>query len=248
MRLRRIVSRGGLTKEAINARLDRLAGKQQDSWNNQELRRRSRAATRVWTARHSQTPIVVDVFYGDITSRSFMSSEELRDVRRAVLSPEDTLISAGGGVALALLEKAGQHQTLNELSKFQRVRHKEVVVTSGGELPVNYIFHAAATDLDHDGKSSITTADIEETMGKALKIAVALEVKAVFLPLVGAGLEAINPEASFAAMLAAVRAFAEATTSYSIQLAFVIRDEGTLSRREIGETMRATLGTDFEVR
>ena len=183
MRLRRIFARGGLTEDAIKTRLRRLEDKQQDRRRNQDLIKRSRGLVRLWSARRAGASVSVEVVYGDISSRSFMSSQEPRDVRRAVVSPEDTLISAGGGVALALLKKAGQHQILNELSKFQRVRHKEVVVTSGGELPANYIFHAAATNLDCDGNSSVTACDVCETMQQALRMAMALEVRLLFLPL-----------------------------------------------------------------
>lgn len=56
--------------------------------------------------------------YGDVTKRLWMSHEEFERVTRAVVSPEDTCISAGGGVAYLLLEKAGKYAILNELSKF----------------------------------------------------------------------------------------------------------------------------------
>ena len=82
-----------------------------------------------------------------------MAHDDFANTRRAVISPDDTLISASGGAALALVLKAGPQVVLNELSKFSSVTQCQIVVTSGGDLPVHYIYHAAATRLNPDGAS-----------------------------------------------------------------------------------------------
>ena len=245
MRLRLNLSRGGLTPEAIQKRLTKLAGKASERNSPAKLLTRSLSPTKVWTATGKTCAMQAEIAYGDITSRSMMGTSE-GEVRQAVISPEDTMISAGGGVALALLHKAGQQIVLNELSKFPHVNHRDVVVTSGGELPVNYIFHCAATALDRDGKSSITPADIEATLGTALHLATELGVGCIFLPLIGAGTEGMDPGESLDAILRALKAFAASAPACRMALRIVIREEGTLTRREVGAHLAAVLGPDFE--
>jgi len=50
-----------------------------------------------------------------------MSDPAFSGMRRAVVSPEDTTVSAGGGVALRLLTLAGPRYLLNELTKLPDV-------------------------------------------------------------------------------------------------------------------------------
>ena len=119
--------------------------------------------------------------------------------RRAVVSPEDTAISAGGGVAYALLQKAGQFNILNELAKLAPVDHGDVAVTSGGELPVHYIFHAAAMMIRRDATYLIAKADVFRTMSRVLELADALDVKVLWVPLLGAGVGSVPATGSLAA-------------------------------------------------
>jgi O-acetyl-ADP-ribose deacetylase (regulator of RNase III) len=177
-----------------------------------------------------------------------MASTALGAVRRAVISPEDTLISAGGGVALALLRKAGQHILLNELSKFDEVRHGEVVVTSGCELPVAYIFHVAATLLRGDGSSLISESDVSQAVVNILSIAKSLDVRGLFMPLIGAGLEGMPPRRSLSAILQGIAKAERFATDELVQVAVVIRDEGTISRQEVGSCLEALASSGFDLR
>jgi O-acetyl-ADP-ribose deacetylase (regulator of RNase III) len=76
-----------------------------------------------------------------------MVEREFQDRRRAIISPDDTFLSAGGGVAEGIMNKAGMQAIINELKKFGRIEHGSIAVTSAGKLPVHYIFHTAAIDI-----------------------------------------------------------------------------------------------------
>src|SRR5215813_9942297 len=139
MRLRAVLAQGGLNTDAIDTRLRRL-----DERLQQELDQgipESPRPVHVGRWRHEQMEHEVSIFYGDLASRTLLDWPDLGTGRRAVISPDDIFLSAGGGAALALLEKAGKTSVLNEIAKLQPVVHREVAVTSGFNLPVNYILH-----------------------------------------------------------------------------------------------------------
>jgi O-acetyl-ADP-ribose deacetylase (regulator of RNase III) len=227
MRLRDVLSRGGLSTDAIDVRLRRL-----EQRARQERQQGSPAAAspeHAWQGCREATEHRVDVLYGDLASHSLLAFP-LGDGRRAVISPDDTFLSAGGGAALTLLEKAGKTPLLSE-----------VVVTSAFNLPVNYIFHAATVALKTDGSSNTTTEDVKATTTSALRAAHALATRIVFAPLIGAGTEAVPASKSLSAILAAFADFIQGTPTFPLDLAIVIRQEAELSRNEVGEVLKASL-------
>jgi len=245
MRLQHIFTQGGLTPQAILRRLEKLDQKEQSRTRGQDLSTRAQTATRVWKAVGHKSKLSLEILYGDITSRSLMDSGDPL-LRSAVTSPEDNFVSASGGVALALLRKAGQHTILNELSKFSKVEQGNVVVTSGGELPVNYIFHAAATQLAPDGASKVSPGDIFKTMNSVFEAALSLQVTQIFVPLIGSG-EGIRPVESLEAILRAVKQFDADHPTTQLHLSIVILDEGTLGRKEVGICLNNTMHKEFVV-
>lgn len=245
MRLQHIFTQGGLTPQAILRRLEKLDQKEQDRSRGQDLTTRAQMATRVWKAVGEKSRLSLEVLYGDITSRSLMDSGDPQ-LRSAVTSPEDNFVSASGGVALALLRKAGQHTILNELSKFSKVEQGNVVVTSGGELPVNYIFHAAATQLAPDGTSKVTSNDIFKTMNSVFEAALSLQVTQIFVPLIGSG-EGVRPVESLEAIVRAVKLFGADHDTAQLHLSIVILDEGMIGRKEVGICLSNTMDKGFVV-
>jgi O-acetyl-ADP-ribose deacetylase (regulator of RNase III) len=63
----------------------------------------------------------------------------------AIVSSDDTSLSMGSGVADEVRRVAGD-SVLEELARRAPVRLGDVVVTTAGRLPVQYIFHAITTD------------------------------------------------------------------------------------------------------
>jgi O-acetyl-ADP-ribose deacetylase len=234
MRLRNVFAKAGLTPGAIDTHLKKLA----------EQRRQITNATRpheaevVVTAQRENAKVTIQVLYGDITSRSLMAGESFAG-RRAVVSAEDTCISAGGGVAYALLRKAGPQTILNELSKLAPAQHREVVVTSGGNLPVHYIFHAAALKIEADATYSVTGDDVSQTVDAALGLATALDVRVLLVPLIAAGVGPLSPAQSFRAILKSLAAFEGVHGVVTIRI--VVFKESLLPRLDIESILREVL-------
>ncbi|MFN0051550.1 MAG: SIR2 family protein [Planctomycetales bacterium] len=245
MRLRRSFTEGGLSEEAVKKRLDQL-----NSANRRrtlDLQRRSENVRRIVSATEKGGVRSVQVLYGDITSRSLMGADEFSSARRAVVSPDDNFLSAGGGAALALLNKGGLHGLLHELSKFGKVAQREVVVTSGGDLPVHYLLHAATTQLKLDGTSTVMCEDVTQTLRTALVMATHLGVSVVFTPLIAAGTEAMPAIDSLTSVLLAMADFPQANVVGEFRLVIVIRDEATLARADVERCLEQTLGAEFEI-
>ena len=67
-----------------------------------------------------------------------------------------------------ILSKAGTHGLLNELGKLAPIPQREVAVTSGGNLPVQYIIHAAAISIGPDANYAVTADDVRDEKVKVL--------------------------------------------------------------------------------
>jgi O-acetyl-ADP-ribose deacetylase (regulator of RNase III) len=187
----------------------------------------------------------VRVSYGDITSTAMMADPEFGTMRRAVISPEDTTISAGGGVALRLLTKAGPQFLLNELSKLGPIDQGTCAVSSAGNLPVHYILHAAPLRICPDGFYDISSKLIEGAVQASLSCAEALGVGAIWIPLLGAGVGTVPPHESLKAILCAV---AKSSTALRCRcLGIVIFQESILRKDVVRTTMDAVLGNSFSV-
>jgi O-acetyl-ADP-ribose deacetylase (regulator of RNase III) len=149
----------------------------------------------------------VDIVYGDITNQGLLTNYYPANGRRAIISPDDTMISAGGGVALSILSAAGPQLLLNELGKLAPIPHGSVAVTSAGGLPLHYIFHAAALQIDEYGDYQVTADSVRSVVHDCLNKSGALDVNVIFLPLIGAGLAGLSATESLGAILGAADEF-----------------------------------------
>lgn len=174
------------------------------------------------------------VVYADITSRGTMTQVGGGASRAGVVSPEDTMLSAGGGVALALAEKAGRRMILNELGKHAPIPHGTAIVTSAGDLPLRYIFHAAALKIDADGQYHVAPDDVRGAVEDAVAKAAALDVDLLLVPLLGAGVAGLSPAESLAAIVGV--AF-ENSLANAPSITIVILDERTLSEADVRDTV-----------
>jgi O-acetyl-ADP-ribose deacetylase (regulator of RNase III) len=240
MRLQNVFSAtAGLSAAAIEIHLKKLADerKRLQTRENEHI-----ASETVCTAKRTATGSEIRVVYGDITSRALMATEP---GRRAVLSPEDTYISAGGGVAFSLLLKAGKRTILNELAKLMPIEQGEVAVTSGGELPVQYIIHGAALKIQKDASYSVEPKHVRRTIDSALRCAAALGVTTLFVPLIAAGVGPLTPLESFEAITGAFSEWAK--TAPALTLIVVIFKESQLPRARVLSSLKRTLPRQFRV-
>ena len=243
MRLRDLFRRADLSEEAINkhiSSLDRKRTLPEISEGNRQL------PECVYTACSNRTPIEIRIMYGDITSRSFMGGEEFQGIRRAIISPEDTFVSAGGGVAEALLAKAGPQYIINEIAKFSPIEQGTIAVTSAGKLPAHYIFHAAAIKITQNASYLVTKQSVYNAMIDALQKASELEIGALWVPLMGTGVATLKPKQALESILEAIRDWKNHKKKDMTILIFIYKDS-LLSRLIAYQSMRRILGSRFQI-
>ena len=148
--------------------------------------------------------VQIKVAYGDISSESMLNLVDGGLGVRAIVSPDDTCLSVGGGAALAIGERSGLRRVLFELSKFSPIELQDNVVTSGGVLPVHYIIHVAGVKVTENGANA-SKAAIVSTAYNAVDRAIALGVEYLWIPLLGAGVAKIQPKASLKSILKAIK-------------------------------------------
>ncbi len=248
MRLRFLFNRSAkLSHETTRQHLHALRTKRQqfDSMSATS----SGGPDHVMSAQDEAKRVEVRIVYGDITSRSLMGAREFEAKRRAVVSPEDTYISAGGGVAYGLLRRSGTRTTLTELAKFAPIEQRGVVATSAGELPVHYVLHAAALEIvDHpENPYEVTVDDVRGTARNVLELADALEVEVLWVPLLGAGVAGLDAADSLAGIVSAAVDFGGARSGRHMVINVVVFANRLLDRHDIRQTVEACVGSEFSI-
>lgn len=239
MRLRRVFGRAHLSPERVDEHIRNLKKPKPGSTNVDGRSRRVERAfelnqngRRVWLA------------YGDIASRSYLGHQSFGDEIRAVVSPDDTFLSVGGGVAVELAQRAGMRATLYEVSKFGPVPQGESRVTSAGSLPVHYIIHAATIEVSNDGYR-VTADDVRRTFRDILRRAAALSVEVLSVPLLGAGVAGLSAEDSFRGLLEGYNDLLSEPVPKTV--VFVIYSESLLARAAARTMVANLIATDDSV-
>jgi O-acetyl-ADP-ribose deacetylase (regulator of RNase III) len=232
MRLRRVFGRAKLSATRVDEHIKNLArpalAANDESDKQSPVERAfevTRYGKRIWVA------------YGNIASRSYLGHEDFHNSTRAVISPDDTFLSVGGGVAVALASRAGMRSILHEVSKFSPVPHGQSRVTSASDLPVHYIIHGATIEVTNTGYE-VTREAVRETFQDALRRAVALDVNLLSVPLLGAGVAGLSPDESFAGL---IDAYAAAGDDVPATVVFVIYKEAQIARAQARAMIDAAL-------
>jgi O-acetyl-ADP-ribose deacetylase len=187
MRIRNTFQRKGLSDRAYRDHIKRLelaqsriqssSSPRQPMWAFKDQAVRG-LATRVSTS--------VSLAYGSLADTRLLMEGRGDAKCAAVVSPEDTLLSIGGGTALALASAAGERTVLHDVSKLAPIPLGEVAVTSAGRLPVEYLFHGASVEIREE-ELIWSDESIYRTVRNALLKAVSLGVEVLFVPLLAAG-------------------------------------------------------------
>ena len=216
----------GLSSDAVDRHLSRLKAAQD---RLQQPVASADPAPRLVVEKPLQGDTQFRVLFGDITTRGMMMLAAEAGDCVGIVSPEDTLLSAGGGVALMLAEKAGLRTLLNDLGKVAPIDHGTAAVTSAGNLPVQYLFHAAALDIDTDGEYHVGVQRVTAAIGDVLEKAMALGVTSLLVPLLGAGAAGLSPSESLLAIWRAVHDHAMGGEALTVTVVIfseaVMRDE-----------------------
>ena len=141
--------------------------------------------------------------YGSLADPELLFKGRLGSRRAGILSPDDTFISIGGGTALAIANAAGYRRLVHDVSKLAPIALGDVAVTTAGNLPVEYILHGASIEIVEKGPKR-SPESIRKTVTNALKQCTALEIDALFVPLLAAGTGGVSAAESIAENLRGV--------------------------------------------
>jgi O-acetyl-ADP-ribose deacetylase (regulator of RNase III) len=144
--------------------------------------------------------------FGDITQ----SKAEV------LVSSDDFLLSMGGGVS-ATLRRAGGARLAADASKMVPAEVGDVVVSSAGDLPAKYIFHAITIG---SGQQDIEPAAIvRHTSQRAMNLLSQLRCSSIAFPAIGAGAAGIPYETVATEMAGAlVGAVIDSSHTYRVEL------------------------------
>jgi O-acetyl-ADP-ribose deacetylase (regulator of RNase III) len=126
------------------------------------------------TADYRLNNSILRVTYGDITN--------LR--ADALVSSDDNHLTMGGGVSYSILRAGGQ-SIREEARKHIPLKLGDVAVTSAGELPAKYIFHAVT--IDYTEMQGPTEDSIRAATLKCMQLGDTLGINSIALPALGTG-------------------------------------------------------------
>jgi O-acetyl-ADP-ribose deacetylase (regulator of RNase III) len=120
----------------------------------------------------------VKLFSGDIT----------RSTAQAIVSSDDTLLSATGGVAKSIVRAAGAsvQKRLRALSA-NNIPRGSIAVTSAGRMPYKYILHAIVLTKARDHTDYPSKEEIIRLVRRIVEVSDALGIESFALPLLAGG-------------------------------------------------------------
>jgi O-acetyl-ADP-ribose deacetylase (regulator of RNase III) len=248
MRLRRVFQKAGLTTAVIDNHIKELNSK------FEVLRAKKKSLAEAdWIYQVDGRGLKLQVAYGDIVEQIHLDKPSENQGRRAIVSPEDTCISAGGGVARLLLEQAGTYTILNELSKLSPVEQGTVAVTSGGELPVQYIFHAAAMKIEQDPSGPkvvyrVSNDSVRSSIQACLTIATELGVQTLWMPLVGTGAGNLKADESLRSILTVIEANALGSGKGAANFNIMLYDRHVLEKDDVLKLLESVFRDGFSIK
>jgi O-acetyl-ADP-ribose deacetylase (regulator of RNase III) len=176
--------------------------------------------------------------YGDISDDRLLGDPKVAGSVKAIVTPEDTCLSVGGGVALAVAHKAGLRRLLHDVYKFAPIEQGRTAVTSGGRLKVHYLIHAASVEVTETGASTTDTM-VKNTVADVLRRVSSLGVDVVWIPLLGAGVAGMTAQQSAEAIADAINDWLP--IEYPCTVAITVFKESLLPRQDMSNILQARL-------
>jgi len=118
------------------------------------------------------------LFSGDIT----------RSSAQIIVSSDDTLLSATGGVAKAIVQAAGRNirRRLNTIAA-TNIPRGALAITDGGSTKFRYIFHAVVLTKARDHTEYPSRSEIATLLKRIVEVADATGVESIALPVLAGG-------------------------------------------------------------
>ena len=112
-----------------------------------------------------------------------------------IVSSDDSRLSQGGGVSRAIA-RAGGDDIRRQIANLAPVDLGDVAVTTAGNLPQKYIFHAVTIDKE---KSRVIDKDLQDfivrnSVKRCFQLMSILKLSSIAFPIVGAGVAGIPTE------------------------------------------------------
>jgi O-acetyl-ADP-ribose deacetylase (regulator of RNase III) len=139
----------------------------------------------------------INVVQGDITD--FQGD--------AIVNAANNRLVLGAGVAGAIARKGGA-TIQDECNEHGPIRVGEAAITGAGELPANYVIHAAAMGDEPASKRSI-----EGSTGHSLRLADESRIATIAFPILASGVAGFPLEEATRIMLGTIRAYLAGTES-----------------------------------
>jgi O-acetyl-ADP-ribose deacetylase (regulator of RNase III) len=139
----------------------------------------------------------------------------------ALVNAVNDQLSMGAGVAATIKRKGGN--IVEEEAQRQRpIEVGEVVVTTAGNLPANYVIHAAVMGSDLRATPEV----VRRATANALRRAEELKLHSLAFPAFGTGAGRVDPHDAADAMVGAFRShFAEVTDSSLRRIYVLFQDD-----------------------
>jgi O-acetyl-ADP-ribose deacetylase (regulator of RNase III) len=155
--------------------------------------------TRTYGLGHSTLTLV----FGDIT----------KSEASVVVSSDDYYLSMGGGVSAAIRRAGGEAIALDAAKKVP-AQLGDVVVTTAGDLPADYIFHAVT--IGPHGTRKTADEIVTRAVRKCLQLLEVMGLRSIAFPAIGTGAAQLPLEDVAASMAKVIAAF---TTETKLALA-----------------------------
>jgi O-acetyl-ADP-ribose deacetylase (regulator of RNase III) len=112
-----------------------------------------------------------------------------------IVSSDDSRLSQGGGVSRAIA-LAGGEDIRRQIANLTPVDLGDVAITTAGNLPQKYIFHAVTIDLE---RSRVIDEDLQDfivrnSVRRCFQLMSVLKLSSIAFPIVGAGVAGIPAE------------------------------------------------------
>jgi O-acetyl-ADP-ribose deacetylase (regulator of RNase III) len=118
------------------------------------------------------------------TDLKLFSGDIVRSTAQVVVSSDDTLLSASGGVAKSIVGSAGRliKQNLRELSA-KKIPRGALAITGGGLTKFTYILHAVVLTKASDYTEYPSMDEIRALIQRIIHVADATAIESIALPI-----------------------------------------------------------------